>query len=500
MTLFLVFLCFTQEGMAQCYPTQVVTATFATGGSSPYIDKVLWLTWGSTDQNTDPYGKHDQNLNIGSMSYASIKLGEGLYLCVEAKITDVTGGAVKSYRPGEFTKADGTGDYLDDLYNIGGSGKANQLISGIKNKTSLVQSTITIKAKATINRFPASPTSPPDPIRISGFVIADAESLSANKKPGSEEYIYATAKGTWNVIDFGKNLLAVGPSGSNSKEYLIAKESDGSNQTIKFLQGTNQNTAAVALLSFDEAAYGTDYEVEFTAILKPEGGQALAIGLLTPNADLGDAPQSYGSPVHLIQNLNVTPDGIAVGVPATNINTAAYQSGKLEIFEGKHLGSKAPDTDNKPAYSRDAKGDDNSGNGGSNEEDAWPEQYRRFSYKVNYMVGNKITATIDYKNAEVGDEISGWIDFNLNGIFDADERITTSIFATGNGSVILEWTVPPTRVPYNTYVRLRYFDKNEDATSPTNSVNFGEVEDHRIYVLTPVITNPMLSSKSKIKK
>lgn len=472
--LFFVFLYFSQEGTAQCYPSNIVTAAYATGGDSPYKDQVLWLTWGSTGQQAYPYGRHNQPLVVGATSYASIRLGENLYLCVEAKITAIAGDSISSYAPGNYV-----GDSLDKLYNIGGINAANQLVSGIINrKVTGGLTTLTLKAKATINDVP---------IRLAGLVVADAESLNFN------EYIYATALGTWNVVDVRKN--------TNAGAYNIKKNTlaDGI-QEFRFEGGNNTNTGAVALLSFNDNAYAVDdYAVEFTTTLKGGGKTALAIGLLTPNADLGDAPKSYGSPVHLIRRLNVTPDGITAGGSAVNINTAGYISGSLILFNGKHIGTTAPDADNKPLHSKDAKGDDIAGIGGANEEDAWPMQYGRFSYKANYMPGNLITASIPYKNAEVGDKISGWIDFNLNGTFDEEERITTPITVAGNGSVILQWTVPSTRVPYNTFVRLRYFDKSEIATDPVSSVNFGEVEDHKIYILTPTLTNPMLPNKSKKK-
>ena len=130
---------------AQCYPNDIVTAAYATGGSSPYINDVLWLTWGSTNQLTDPYGKHNQSLAVGSKSRASIDLGDGKYLCIEAEITSISGD-LSSYAPGNYT-----GDYLDDLYNIGGTGSNNKLISGIINTTANRTPVFTIKCRATLD-------------------------------------------------------------------------------------------------------------------------------------------------------------------------------------------------------------------------------------------------------------------------------------------------------------------------------------------------------------
>lgn len=461
-----------------CYVNQVVTSTFATGGTSPYRSDVLWLTWGSelNNQKSFPYGRHGQNLNVGSKSRASIHLGGNSYLCIEVEITNITNGTINSYAPGNYG-----GDSMDKLYNIGGTGSNNKLVCGIINRANGGNATITMKAKAKING---------EPIRLSGLAIADAESLGPK-----DEYIKATAFGDWNVVDIRKN--------TSSNNYRIAKRKVNTNQQrIEFLEGNDANTGAVAFLEFNQYAYNTsdEFAVEFSAELKGAGLTALAIGLLTPNADLGDAPESYGAPFHLVQNLKVTTDGISVTTNgSTNINTSNYVPGSLAIYDGKFLGSTPPDGDYEPKYSRDALGDNNTGIGGVIEEDAWPQQYKSFSYKINYSPGNQINTNIPFKNGQVGDRISGWIDFDLNGRFDEYERQTKQITSTdiSNGYVNLIWTVPATRVVKSTYVRLRYFDSKEDYISPTQPVNFGEVEDHRMVILIPKLTNPMLQNTNK---
>ena len=476
----LFILLFSLESIAQpCYPNEVITAAFATSGESPYKNKVLWLTWGSTfnNQSTYPYGRHNQQLKVGDKSRASIHLGGNSYLCIDVEITSISGSPVNSYAPGNYS-----GDSMDKLYNIGGTGKNNKLVCGIINRNDSGNSTINFKAKATLNGLP---------IRLTGLAIADAESLSAT------EYIRATAYGNWNVVDVRKN--------TSSSSYNIAKISAGTNQQrIEFQKGNNANTGAVAFLEFNQSAYSTkeDLAVNFSAELKGDGLTALAIGLLTPTADLGDAPESYGSPYHLIQNLTITSDGISQSTTSTNINVSRYTPGALKLTDGKYLGSMPPDDDYGTNYSKIALGDDTTGTGGSNEEDAWPEEYRRFSYKTHYAIGNSINAKIPFKNGQVGDHISGWIDFDLNGTFDESERKSVELSTTDikNGYVTLSWTVPFSRVPKSTFVRLRYFDSKENYTSPTQSVNFGEVEDHRMYILSPKKTNPTLRTQIDIEK
>lgn len=468
--------------IAQCYPGNIVTAAFATQGQSPYINEVLWLTWGSTDQQVYPYGRHGQTLSVGTKSYASISLGDGKYLCIEAEITSISTGVIKSYSPGNYT-----GDYMDDLYNIGGTGTNNKLVAGIS--TSSNSPTITIKCKASIDG---------EPIRIPGLVIGDAESLN-----NSGEYINVTADGNWTLVEVKKNVGA-GPY-EVRKEIVFAGGSPTSNRTMKFLRGNDNNTMAVSFLKFNESAYDVagpnpDLSVTFSSTFRGGGTTAIALGLLPPAVDGGDAPGSYGKPLHLIQKLDFTSDNIAPvnegNTSVTNINTAAYTSGALvDNLTLSHLGSTIPDTETTSQNSSDALGDDNNGPAGPTEEDAWPAQYKRFSYKANYLPGNLITATLPYKSGTDG-FIAGWIDFNLDGIFDASEKQEIFAPATGGagGAIVLEWQVPATRKPYSTFVRLRISE--ESNMGPEDLVKTGEVEDHKIYILGPAVTNPMLHSKA----
>ncbi|MFD2554039.1 CshA/CshB family fibrillar adhesin-related protein [Sphingobacterium tabacisoli] len=511
-TLFFFILFVPRALKAQCYKENTIKASVAQGGESLNRDKVLWLNWGGQGDVGYPYGKAGEPLSVGAVSRASIPLGEGKYLCIEAEITEIqnTNGseakdrAIESYIPGTYVgNGDDSGDFLDILYNIGGARTAdnkplNKMVSGIRNTNPGGGAIITIACKAAIDGTP---------IRLPGMVVADAESLAGSMDKKGEpqrEYIYAEALGSWHVVEVQKNL--------NAGPYNIRKENGlNGKQTIKFLGGNDKKTGAVAFLAFNEQAYEKrSLSVSFKATLKGGGLTALALGLLRPSIDLGDAPASYGSPIHLLQNLAFTNDHIAsVSSSATekekvektvDINTKDYEAGVLEMTKGSYLGSTPPDGDNGAMFSKDALGDDKSPveNPLLNEEDAWPEKYRRFSYKQYYMPGNTIEAKIPYKGAKKGSRVMGWIDFDLNGRFDDSERAVAVINGSGDGEVVLQWEVPVLRKPYSTYVRLRYFDVSEgEISSPVDNVNFGEVEDHRIYILGPSLINPNIPSKTK---
>lgn len=470
------------------------TAAYATGGSSQHKDKVLWLTWGAQSK-TDTYGKHNVNVVNGTASYAKIDLGGGRYLKIAAVIsnlealkniqtgTDFWGRPIyeykwvninsnekylNSYGPGNYS-----GDSMDDMYNIGGTGSSNKLISGLRNTINSGEVRFKITAKATIED---------KAVRLSGMVLGDAESLA------SGESFYAEGSGEWTIVDLRKNLSA--------GNYKVKKTNSGSNQKLEFISGNDNNTGAVAFMTFNEDAYkGNSYEVEFDVYLKGGGLTAIALGLIPPSLDMGDAPESYGNAMHMLEAYVPTEDNVPIN-REVNLNTRNYTEGTLKAGTNNYLGSTAADADIQPMFSKDAKGDDDTGSAGPYEEDAWPEQLRRFSHKLFYKKGDKIEADITYSAFRDG-YISGWIDFNQNGVFDDNERVSVKAVKADKGTVKMIWTVPQSRVIRSTYVRLRFGYNESEVKVPTGIATGGEIEDHKIYILGPARTNSSLPNKSR---
>lgn len=467
------------NAIGQCFTDgQPATADFAHGGTSSYKEDILWLTWGGTSGGK--YGTHDQPLRDGAVSRASISLGDGSFLCLEAVISnlngikDNSGNIIKSYAPGNYK-----GDSLDDMYNIGGVGEANVLVCGIRNAANMGSASFTITCTAKLNG---------EPVKLAGMVLADAESLA------SGENFYVIADGKWTIIDLKKNLdKRVG-------KYEVRKSiTTGTKQKMHFVKGNDNNTGAVAALSFNSSAYAVDdYAVKFDVYLKGGGLTALALGIIPTSVDGGDAPASYGAPMHIIDGKQATDDKITVDGSTINLNTEDYQPGKLIDPIMGYLGSTYPDGDMQILYSKDALGDDNSAVEGSNEEDAWPVPYRRFSYKEYYNPLQELIIDIPYKGGKDG-YVYGWIDFDLNGKFDNNEIAYGQALA-GETSAELKWKVPANRKVESTYVRLRYVydvDQLREDQSPIGVVTGGEVEDHRIQILGPTFINPRVSSQSR---
>ena len=502
---FIIILFLSLQNFAQpCYNENLITSAYATGGTGLYRNEILWLTWGGKSTNNQ-YGTPGINLVNGSKSYSSIALGNNSFLCVEATIELVGSARISSYRPGTYT-----GDSMDDWYNIGGINNNNKLITGIINASQGQTAHFKLKCKASISGMP---------VRLKGVVIADSESSDPT------EFSRAKAKGKWKVLEVKKNLTA----GS----YSVRK--DTVQNIIQFGPGNNNSTAALALLKFNKDAYeGPEFEVTTEVVFKGAGLQAISLGLITPEVDFGDAPDYYGFPVHTLEKLELNEDNINVNIynnsnfahtspttpwtgTATNINQPTYQPAIILDAPISYIGSeKARHNVFTSLY--DVHGVDADKDGyGTNEEDGWPEQYKRFSYKANFFIeGETVSATIPYYS-ETDGYLTAWIDLNGDGKFgsndfenvDINNNVITrntnthpefafvKVQKNTSGSATLTWVVPKNRTNRNTYARLRIGEFFEEISSPISATINGEVEDHKIFIIAPASSNPNLQNRAK---
>lgn len=264
-------------------------------------------------------------------------------------------------------------------------------------------------------------------------------------------------------------------------------------------------------MKFHQTAYSTtDYSVNFEASLKGGGSQAISLGLLTPYGDLGDAPISYSNPMHLFENLQVVDDGLENNVEVILATSDKKILGSLQPELSNYIGSTAPRVNSSAVNSYDAKGDDYNKTG--KEEDGWPVKYQGFSYKTvdgsQYPVGAQISADIPVV-VNKKSVLAGWIDFNVNGVFEEKERVYEVVEANQSGNVTLNWRIPANRKPYSTYVRLRLYDYesltigttfNPSLITSTSDVLGGEVEDHEIKIYGQIISNPMILNSTPTYK
>lgn len=179
-----------------------------------------------------------------------------------------------------------------------------------------------------------------------------------------------------------------------------------------------------------------------------------------PLVDRGDAPASYGDPLHIIADAGVV---------------------------GTYLGSIVPDPEAASQASGDATGDDLDGN---DDEDgvSLPTLYAGGTAEVVVTV-NEVTAGlfgVAYLQA--------WIDFDGNGTFDASEQIASDLQdgsagdkdGTFNGEIRFDVAVPAGATLTPTFARFRW--STSEGVVPV--ALDGEVEDYGLTVSgdTPPVT------------
>lgn len=169
-----------------------------------------------------------------------------------------------------------------------------------------------------------------------------------------------------------------------------------------------------------------------------------------PYYDFGDAPASYGEARHTISN------SIRLGDNPADAETASY-------------------------YSYNASGD-------NYDEDGAPHQSQ--NPRIALFPILKMTATsysVDIKATNTTGSVAklyGWIDFDHNGSFQADEAASVSVPNNTNGTVTLTWNSIPTDIKLGTtFIRLRLTTDSSITTStPAGNASNGEVEDYPIAV------------------
>lgn len=174
-------------------------------------------------------------------------------------------------------------------------------------------------------------------------------------------------------------------------------------------------------------------------------------------SDFGDAPASYGLVYH-------------------KFNCAGGLGSEL-LYLGTNI-----DYESTQLYSNDALGDDNMITGITiNSAD---DGLTSYSALVPCGVIDTFSVTIKtYNNTGGNAVLSGWVDFNNNGVFDLSERQQVTI-ANNQTSATLKWTgitASPSPASF-VYARFRV-GTGAQVDNPTGGALLGEVEDYRLPVM-----------------
>lgn len=423
-------------------------AQFATGGSGRFVRQIVWFSWGAHNTNIPQAGTTITN---------STNLG-GQFLRVTCALSNIASASadpdLKAYRPGAWM-----GDGLDDLYNIGGTGGANQLVVGLANRVDSSAVTGRLVCSATLgpNNNASDPAYP-----LQGLVFADAEQ-SGTAPPGGPEYVEArtASAGTWRIIDRFRT------AGCTSNGTVTAQT--GANDRLRF-NGTDPLCATGPMgVGFMEGVSAADFTLD------GGGASAIALGVLVFVADQGDAPASYGNALHLPAYTWNGGQPPASGAGTTTNYFTGFTLATL-AQPAVRLGA-VVDTENVVQSNATATGDDISE---SDDEDA-------IATIPAVPLIPASTYTLTGVQCAGSGIVYGYIDFNRDGDFtDTNER---SAAATCNGSSVSpSWTLPAAAhlSAGSSYLRLRIGTLDAQLSTPNGVARDGEVEDYTI-VLSPVL-------------
>ncbi len=331
-------------------------------------------------------------------------------------------GALSAYRPGNWT-----GDGLDDLYNVGGTGTNNQLIVGLSN---------TVQGTTVTFSFACSTTLDGNPVPLAGLVMADAE------QSGSNEYVEATipAGGDWRIIDRIR-------TGTCSADTAVTR----TGQTLRMTGPPIPCGTGPDAVAFMDDVFSAN------VVMKGGGKSAIALGVML-FSDFGDAPATYGDAGALYSpgfTGGTVPAG-ASNVFGATLNTPTQPTTRL----GAIVDSEATTQPSAGATS-DGADEDAVGALGT----------------VTVAPGATYTQSVACTGPGT---VAGWIDWNRDGAFQTGER-SGAVDCTGT-SVALSWTVPADLKGGASFLRLRIGPNAASVAGPTGVTTAGEVEDHALVI------------------
>ncbi|WEV74023.1 CshA/CshB family fibrillar adhesin-related protein [Bifidobacterium sp. ESL0798] len=503
----------------------------ATGGNGRMLNAIDWVQWGNTDG--------DEITGDTIVWTTPSKIGDGHWISTRCAVTSPGGvsnalsGAkpLKAYKSGDWG-----GDGLSDMYNQGGTGHSNTMITGLANKDDAEKVTFDFDCATYLIDSASSPSLTPSTsvasytnVPMQGLVFADAESnnwYDDGPARHQQEYIKAkpntqisSAAPIWRLLDGYRS------AGCSTNSVAELK-----NNTMRFRSDAPQcsnsggvGPASVMFLQGSQSARVT---------LKGGGNTAVALGSIALT-DFGDAPESYGVGSSLFQPQwnggelgtdivstgTYTGDAIDpdLGDPAEGMEGAAlFNLSQAKIDSAtdstKLANSDEPtprlgaheDTEADIHFSTNADGDDIRGDevSGSieNDEDGVAHAVNT-NVQINPTADGTFTQKVTCKSTADA-EVKGWIDWDHDGHFDDategsnQQGCVADAGSSTGSSATLTWTVPGDAVPAvkgeatqtQSFERVRITDEKAPMSTsimrltPTGVTTGGEVEDYAVDV------------------
>ncbi|MCG9705789.1 GEVED domain-containing protein [Photobacterium damselae] len=302
--------------------------------------------------------------------------------------------------------------------------------------------------------------------------------------PNSETYL--TQVGTLPTTNLNYADIAFNPIDG----FIYSVPSDASRRLFRFNPTTGARTSLGVLagipngpygaMYFDDQGYmyisenpspGRIYRIDVLDGSKPAGSYTATLFSQTnASASGNDGARCRYAPVPLDWADAPTADGYA---------TELIDNGPRHMTEAStpYLGSNNPDNENDGQPTTSADGDDANGVTPDDE-----DGFNQPSITTVLVAGDTLSLTVPVVTSG-SDNLYGWIDFDLDGVFDNDETATVIVNASGNST--LNFTVPADVQIMDTFARLRICSSGEVCAQPIGGAGDGEVEDHLISLKPP---------------
>lgn len=377
-------------------------AQYAIGGSAGtnLVNSVYWLTWDPTATGStmisQPAGASATNIINGTYVW-QFSPSVRITAIISNEVTS-TGTAMLAYTPGQYS-----GDGLDLIYS--GNNQPKPTSRGVSNSAlstpygATVTFNLDVKVAILINNVWTDVVYP-------GMVIGDAESIDSGG-----EYISGDTPNTiaWQLL----NKRTQG----NVADIHYKMDLSNSGRSFKLYADLAPGNFGVQAVMFAHGARNIN-----NLSMKASGIQAIAVGLVLP-FDLTDDPLSYGGAGHYMENFQITDYYPGDGT----YSVVNYNTTPLIPYASVYIGANNVDPDGQASYTVNADNDDATGN--NDEATLTPASLP--DVKVN-QAGN-IVINLPVTNAKPAPAtLYGWIDFNGDGIFAANEVVSVTVPANTN--------------------------------------------------------------------
>ena len=450
----------------------------ATGASAGARSDIAWVSWGTEGAPVESEDPVDPS-SVTTVTNRHA-MGDGARLEVTCTLDKLQGDDVVAYRPGTVTwggDTPGSSTAGLGLLYPGMPPAGLRHAAGSDNGFSR----FAVSCAAAV----VTSTGDRHDVALGGLVLAEAESLNVGPNPQGQtvqEYVQATAatpQGTqrtpWRVVDTYDGRCA------DRENTATATVWDGTwsgarHWTVR-LHNTQTQCAAGSATAVLLAQDVQRLEVE----MQGQGYSAFAVGYVL-GVDHGDAPEGYGSAGAVVAP---TWDG---GLVDTWMPLAGYVSGRpvdaavaVRGAPEVTLGADAVADVTLPA-SADAAGD-------QPDEEALTGGAGPAAVDVERVVGAA------YTSPEVvcrRGYVRGWVDWDRDGAFDADEASQTvdcTDATAASRTVVLTWPqVPADATGGTSFLRLRTSSREADLASATGPAVAGETEDWTIELIGLEVT------------